>query len=388
MSLPASSATCAAQLGLLGGEGGDPLVVVVELADPVGGPTRPVEDGVDLVRLRRGLGLPVRGRLDPVAGIDGAGRSVDVRGDAAGAVEPDDAAQRGPALLEGGEPGRVGVQGLHVGRELGGHLREQVRRLGEPLGDAVDLGVVAADRVQRPPGLGEQGHRVGAFAGRGRVAEQRLVGGGGGGVQLVGVGQPLLLGAQGRGLARDRVELLDLGQAGPELGRLGDPGAGLGGDLGQLGVRLAVAVVRALVVGQHLGQHRARELVERFALASGLEQLLLVGLAVHRHQVVGQVGEQRDRDRAAARERAGAPLPRHRPGQHQRAVLVEVAAGLLDLLRDLAAGVGAKPSFDRGALGARPDPGRVGAAAEQQAEPRDHHRLARAGLAGQRGEAG
>ena len=309
-------------------------------------------------------------------------------GDAARPVQADDAAERGPALLDGGQPGRVGVQRLHVGRELAGHLREQVGRLRQPLGDAVDLGVVAADRVQRPPGLAEQGHRVGALAGRGRVPQQRLVRGGGGGVQPVGVGQPLLLGPERGGLARDRVELLDLDQPGPELGRLGGSLAGLGGDLGQLGPRLPVPVVGPLVVRQDLGQHRARELVERFPLPSGLEQLLLVGLAVHGDEVVGQVGEQRDRHRAAAGERARTPLPRHRPGQHQRAVLVEVAAGLLDLLRDLAAGVGAEPSLDRGALRPRPDPGRVGAAAEEQAEAGDHHRLARAGLAGERGEPG
>jgi hypothetical protein len=80
--------------------------------------------------------------------------------------------------------------------------------------------------------------------------------------------------------------------------------AGLRGQYGQLVEDLPVAPVGALVVGQDLGQHRPGELVERLALPTRLEQLLLVGLTVHGDQVVGEVGEQRHRHGTAAGERA------------------------------------------------------------------------------------
>ena len=58
------------------------------------------------------------------------------------------------------------------------------------------------------------------------------------------------------------------------------------------------------VLGQHGGQLVAGVPVQRGALPGRLEQLLLVGLAVHRDELVGEVGEQRHRYRAAARVRA------------------------------------------------------------------------------------
>ena len=247
---------------------------------------------------------------------------------------------------------------------------------------------MAAHLLQRPPRLAEQRDRVRAVHGRGRVAEQRLVRHRRAGVQRVGVGQPLLLRAQ-RGLfAGLRLELLDLGEAGPEGFGLRRAGPRLRGQRHELLVHRPVPLERPLVVAEHHGKLGARVLVERLALPAWLEQLLLVGLAVHGDQVVGQVREQRHRHGAAAGERPGPALGRYRPGQHQRAVLVEFAAGLLDLPGDLAGRLGAEPALHGGALLAGPDPRRVRAAAEQQAEPGHHHRLARAGLAGQRGETG
>ncbi len=61
------------------------------------------------------------------------------------------------------------------------------------------------------------------------------------------------------------------------------------------------------------------------------EQPRRVGLAVHRHQVVGQVRQQRHRHRPAASEGTGTALDGHRAGQHLRAVLVELTARLLAL---------------------------------------------------------
>jgi len=130
---------------------------------------------------------------------------------------------------------------------------------------------VAADRVQRPARVAEQGHGVHAVVARGRVAEQRLVGGRGAGVQRVGVGQPLLFRAQGRRLARYRVELLDVGQARPQLLGLSGAGPSLRGQGRELVKNLPVAAVGALVVGEHLGEDAARVLVERLPLPARLE---------------------------------------------------------------------------------------------------------------------
>jgi hypothetical protein len=121
-----------------------------------------------------------------------------------------------------------------------------------------------------------EGHRVDAVRARGRVAEQRLVGGGGAGVQCVGVGQPVLLRAQGRCLARDRVELLDVHEACPQFLGLGGAGPRLRRQGGELVEHLAVPPVGVLVVGEHLGEDAAGVLVQRLALPAGLEQLLLV----------------------------------------------------------------------------------------------------------------
>ena len=105
----------------------------------------------------------------------GGWRAVDVGRDAAGAVGADQPAEGRPPLLDGGQPGRVGVDRLHVGGELRRHVGDQVRRLGQPARHAVHLRVVPADRLERLPRVPEQGHRVRSLGTRRRVAEQRLV---------------------------------------------------------------------------------------------------------------------------------------------------------------------------------------------------------------------
>ncbi len=222
------------------------------------------------------------------------------------------------------------------------------------------------------------------------VAEQRLVGGGGRRVQRVGVGQPVVLGRRSSTSSPSAgLGPLDLLQAAAQVLGLAGPLAGLGGQLGQLGLHLLVLPVGPLVGGQQVGELRAAEPVQRLALPAGPQQLLLVGLAVHGDQVLGQVGEQGHRDRPAARRGPGPALGADRAAQQQRAALVvQVAAGLLDLPGHRAVRVDAQPALDRRPVGAGPDPGRVGPAAEQQAQAGDDHRLARAGLAGDHVEAG
>ena len=56
------------------------------------------------------------------------------------------------------------------------------------------------------------------------------------------------------------------------------------------------------VVRQQRGQLGPAEPVQRVPLPAGLEQLLLIRLPVHGHQIVGQHLQQRHRDRTPARE--------------------------------------------------------------------------------------
>ena len=122
-------------------------------------------------------------------------------------------------------------------------------------------------------------------------------------VQRVGVRQPLLL--------RDELDVLALGGLGVlDLRHAVAQVLGLAGtlprhrrELVQLGLDLRVPVMGPLVGGQHLRELRPGKPVKRLPLPAWPQQLLLVGLAVHRHQVVGQVGQQRYRHGPAARRR-------------------------------------------------------------------------------------
>ncbi len=209
------------------------------------------------------------------------------------------------------------------------------------------------------------------------------------GVQRVGVTEPLLLGQQRGVLARDRRHPLDLVQRAPQVFRLGRPFPRPRGQLGQLGLHLPVPGVGALVVGHDGGQGRAGELVQRLPLLGGAQQLLLVGLAVHGHQVIGQADQQRHGHRAAAGVRPGPAFGRHRAAHDQgAAVVVQLAPGVKHLLRGGPVRLDPQPPFDGGPVRAGPDPCRVGPAAEHQAEAGHDHGLAGPGLAGHHGEPG
>ncbi len=148
-----------------------------------------------------------------------------------------------------------------------------------------------------------------------------------GAVQGVRVGEAFGLGVQIDVLAVGWFDPLDLGQAVPQI--LGLPRAlpRLRGQLVEFGPHLEVPLIHPLVVAEQVGEFGPGEPVERGPLPARLEQLLLVGLAVHGHKVVGQVREQGHRYRATAGEGARPALGGHRPLQHQRAaVVVQVAA--------------------------------------------------------------
>ena len=120
--------------------------------------------------------------------------------------------------------------------------------------------------------------------------------------------EALGLGVQLGVLALDRLQALDLGQAEAQQVRLLGALAGAGGQLLERGLDLLQAVEAGLVLGQRLGDGGPGVTVQRLALAGGLQQRLLRGLPVHRHQVVGQAAQDADRDGGAAQARARAPL--------------------------------------------------------------------------------
>jgi hypothetical protein len=142
-----------------------------------------------------------------------------------------------------------------------------------------------------------------------------------------------------------------------------------------------VSPVNSGVSTQPPDQFLSRVPVEGGALAAGLQQPLLIGLAVHGDQIVGEIDQRADRNGAATGVRTGTPLGRHHSGDDQR-VVIEIAAELGQPLGDLALRVDHDPAFDERSVGARPDPLRVGPPTEQQSQTGDHHGLPGACLAG------
>ena len=75
---------------------------------------------------------------------------------------------------------------------------------------------------------------------------------------------------------------------------------------------------------------------------------MLVGLAVHGDQRLGELAQQRRRDAGTAGEGPGAALGGDLPGQQQPAVL-ELAAGLLDQAGHAVDGPAVDHALDEGA---------------------------------------
>ncbi len=145
------------------------------------------------------------------------------------------------------------------------------------------------------------------------------MGAGRGGAQRVGMGEPLDLRGQADVLSRFGGHRLDLGQAEPEqvglLGALAAPA----GDLGEAAPDLAQLLEAAAVGGERLGDLVPGIAVEQVALAGRAQQTLLVVLAVHRDEVLGELAEQPDRGGAPADERPRAPFGRDGTGHDQYA---------------------------------------------------------------------
>ena len=239
-------------------------------------------------------------------------------------------------------------------------------------GGVVEAGDRAATCVLADPGVVD-------------VAGDRLVRAERGGDQRLGMGQPALLGLELVVLPRPRLDRRDLVESVLQQVELAGPLLGVVAELVEPALHRTQAREGRPVLRHHVTQRLAGERVEGLTLRRGAEQTVLVGLPVHRHELVGDLGQQRGRHGGSAGERPGPTLRRQRTRQHHDAV-VEASAGLGDRVGDAGA-VGHRDAR----LHARPvvagaDEAEVGAVAPQQAERGDDHRLAGTGLTGDDGE--
>ena len=225
------------------------------------------------------------------------------------AVAPGQGGEVRPAALRRIEPEGVGLQVLQVAGEVRGCVGQQVPGLGDPGGERGERGIVRTLVLEQPPRL------VDRADGRGRLVDLSADEGGVGAVrgraQVLGVGEPLDLLGQCDVLAGLRLHALDLRQAEPQQLGLTGPVAGAVHQLRQLGIHPRPLRPRGPVPHERVAVVGAAEGVQRLPLVGGRAQPRLVGLAVHGHQRIGQLGKDGLRDGASTEERAGAGR-RHR----------------------------------------------------------------------------
>ena len=134
----------------------------------------------------------------------------------------------------------------------------------------------------------------------------------------LGVSQPPLLDLELLVLAGTRLHLGDLVEPVLQQVELAGPFLGVGAELVESRLHGAQARERRAVLPHHLAERCAGERVERLPLRRGPEQPVLVGLAVHRDELVGDLGQQRRRHGGSAGERPGPTLRRERRGPAPR----------------------------------------------------------------------
>ena len=147
---------------------------------------------------------------------------------------------------------------------------------------------------------------------------------------------------------------------------------------GQSGVAVGPAV-------QQVGDLGAAEAVQRFPLSLGLEQPVLVGLAVHRDQGLGHLGQRGRGHGGPAHEGAGPPLAGDVAGD-DHSVVLHLAAEPLDGVGERGEAARVDHALNAGGPRATADRAAVSAAAEQQPQRGHDHGLARTCLTGDHGE--
>ena len=190
---------------------------------------------------------------------------------------------------------------------------------------------------------------------RDRVGEQRLLG-----------FERDVLGRVVEPAARDLLDLV------AQQVDLAGPGAGVAAERARARRRARATAARALAVArERVERGRAGEPVERAALDRGIEQRLVRVLAVQVDERAPGLGELRHRRQAAVDVGAAAAVARH---DTRRARVSSPVSGSHEAALDPR--LGRAVAHEAG----------VGAAADEQLERLDEQGLARAGLAGDRGE--
>src|SRR3989441_259892 len=130
------------------------------------------------------------------------------------------------------------------------------------------------------------------------------------------------------------------------------------------------------------GLLRVGEGIQELELAGGLEQALVLVLAVHLHEVVAQALEERDGDGRVVDEGTMAARATELTPRHKHAV-VGREPRLVERRGHGAARLDVEDRLDRRGVGVAPDHVRLGARPEDQQDRVDEHRLSGAGFAGQ-----
>ena len=233
-------------------------------------------------------------------------------------IAPGQSAECGPALLHHRQPSGIGVDAVQVGGQVGAEIGRQVGDFGRPPTQGRELRIVALLGGQGSACVGQEARSPSPCAGA-RVVDthQRVVGAAGRGAERVGMGQPLVLGAQVLIFAGARVEPLELVQAAAEHVDLDRAVAGQLGESPQFRLEGGEGPVGVLVGVRHLGEGCATVIVQNHPMLVGTTQPPLVGLPVHGDQELAEFPEDGDGSLAPPDVRFAAPLVGDGAGEDQ-----------------------------------------------------------------------
>ena len=337
--------------------------------------------GRELAQLIIEFGHPGGEQVDPVvAGLQGVQPDRRFRAPADHLVDrrPVLAGQTGevrPARRDPLQPSRLRVQGVDEAGEIGGHVGQQVARLGQPAGQFGEL-LIGGRPVERLAGHGDLGERSPGFVVGARDGRERRLGRQ---PQVVRGLQPQGLGGQRDVLPGFGGHPFDLLQSEAQQIDLPGPGLSLGAQPGQFGRVGPPFGVELPEPAQYDGQVLTGEAIQQLPRPVSGGQALLFGLAVDGDQLLGDRGAHRRRYLSTPDVRPGAAGRGQVPGDDQLVVLqltARVEHPLPDRrLRHL------EHSLHPGPIRAAAYGPGVSPLAQQQAEPRDDHGLAGSGLA-------